>query len=415
MSVPPDPPAPASLPAVASALRRTTETLAHALAAPGPAPEWSPLEWRMALAATALHGAGGLLAGTLRWHAPQLWTDFLQEQRAAIAAHVARGQQLLGQIDALARAAGLPLIILKGGALYAAGLYAPGERPMADLDLLAAEADTEACTRLLAQLDYAPAWTTWKHTVFESRRAPPPDAGLLGERATHPVKVEVHTMLREVLPVRAVDLTALAHREAAPPGVSPYPCAQLRLLHVLLHAAGSMIFRGLRLVNLVDIARLVRPFGAADWEALFGVAAATADPSLWWTYPPLKLADRYFGCVPAPVLARLERACPWPLRRAYRRATLADVSLSALWISAFPGIEWSHSLPEMGAYALRRLVPSRETRALRTTFASAIPQVLGGSWSYTSQSQRMLRWLLSRQPRQETLQPVRAALALAGP
>ena len=406
---------PAVLSAVATALRATTEALAHAVGGDATlAPDWSPFEWRIALASAALHGASGLLAGTPRWQAPQLWTDFLTQQRAAIAAHVSRGQELLGQIDAAARRTGLPLMALKGSALYAAGLYASGERPMADLDLLVAEVDTEACARLLTALGYERAWTTWKHTVFESRAQIASDPRALGEGAGHPLKVEVHTTLREVLPVRAVDLTALARCPPPAPGISTYPSDELRLLHVLLHAAGAMIHRGLRLVHLVDIARLVRPLTPPDWERLFATVKDTADPSLWWTYPPLQLANRYFDCVPAEILARLERACPWPLRRAYRRRRLTDVSLSALWISAFPGIEWSHSPMEMATYAARRLVPSRETRGLRATFANAIPEVHGGSWSQTSQAQRMLRWLLQRQPRQETLQPVRAALALPG-
>ncbi|MBV9344670.1 MAG: nucleotidyltransferase family protein [Gammaproteobacteria bacterium] len=401
-----------SLAAIAAALRQTTEALAAELGKPGtPTPAWSSFEWRIATAAVAIHGAGGLLAGAARWHGPPGWHAFLGQQRTAIEAHVARGRALLAQIDDRARAAGLRLRVLKGGALYAQGLYAPGERPMADIDLLTSEADLAACGGLLAQLGYRPGWTTWKHVVFESAAQRAPDARALGEQPGHPVKVELHTTLREVLPVRAVDLSALAQLDGVSAGVSGYPSAPLQVLHVLLHAAGSMIHRGLRLVHLTDIARLVRPLGAAGWDDLFRTAAATRDPSLWWAYPPLSLANRYFHCVPAEILARLERATPGALRQAVHKATLTDVSLSALWIQAFPGIEWSRSLRERAGYALRRVVPSRETRALRSTFAEIAPPVLGGRWSQTSQWRRIVRFALSRQPRQETLQPVHAALA----
>jgi hypothetical protein len=60
------------------------------------------------------------------------------------------------------------------------------------------------------------------------------------------------------------------------------------------------------------------------------------------------------------------------------------------------------------------LRPSAETRALREAFAQSQPLVSGGEWADTSQGRRIVRWLLARQPRQETLQPVRAALG-SGP
>jgi hypothetical protein len=86
------------------------------------------------------------------------------------------------------------------------------------------------------------------------------------------------------------------------------------------------------------------------------------------------------------------------------------VSLSYLWVSAFPGIEWSRSLREAGQYALARLLPSAETRALRRSYAAAQPLVSGGTWAQTSQTHRIARYLLSRPARQETIQPVLRAL-----
>jgi hypothetical protein len=144
---------------------------------------------------------------------------------------------------------------------------------------------------------------------------------------------------------------------------------------------------------------------------LFEHAAATADPTLWWAFPPLTLVNRYYRCVPEGVLARLASGCRWPLRSASRRRLLSDVSLSYLWVSAFPGIEWSRSFSELTAYAAVRVRPRTETLALRQAFARAQPLVNGGEWAATSQGRRIVRWLLARQPRQESLQPVRASLA----
>ena len=160
-----------------------------------------------------------------------------------------------------------------------------------------------------------------------------------------------------------------------------------------------------------DIARLIQGMSEADWDELFRQAAVSADPSLWWAYPPLLLTDRYFGCVPRAVLERLASACHWQLRRAYRRRVLSDVSLSHLRISAFPGIEWGRSLRERLAYAAVRVRPQSETLALRETVAEVQPLISGGEWAHTSQGRRIVRWLLARQPRQESLNPVRISLA----
>ena len=61
----------------------------------------------------------------------------------------------------------MPLIALKGAALHAHKIYAPGERPMADLDLLVAESDTARAAQLLTELGFHPGHLTWKHQAFE--------------------------------------------------------------------------------------------------------------------------------------------------------------------------------------------------------------------------------------------------------
>ena len=120
-----------------------------------------------------------------------------------------------------------------------------------------------------------------------------------------------------------------AHVAGAPqPGINDYASRSAMLLHILLHASGTLLGRTARLLHLHDIARLTATMGPADWDELFRQAQGSSDPQLWWAYPPLLLSDRYFGCVPRAVLERLGRACHWQLRRAYRRRTLSDVSLS---------------------------------------------------------------------------------------
>jgi len=156
-----------------AALRKTTEALATELARPREAaPEWSEFEWRVARATATMHGVSPLLAGVLRWRGPAGWPQFLSEQRAQTARRQERMSELLHLIDVRARACGIALMGLKGTALHAIGLYAAGERPMADIDLLAHEKDSERVARLLEALGFRETYATWKHRVFEPREAP---------------------------------------------------------------------------------------------------------------------------------------------------------------------------------------------------------------------------------------------------
>jgi hypothetical protein len=394
---------------VRAALAKTTEVLAHELGRPGSAvPDWSDMEWQVAKAVSAIHGVSGLLAQSLRWRGPDHWHAFLAEQKEQVAARLPRIQALLGLLDSGTRERGIPCVALKGAALHARGIYAPGERPMADVDLLVREADASRAAALLESIGFRAGVVTWKHRVFNPVNARIP--ARLGESAREDIKIEMHGAVREILPLRPVDITQLVFPPSAPAGMNDYATPAALLLHMLLHGSGAMIGRALRLLHLNDMHRLTRGMSVADWEELFRLAALTKDPSLWWAFPPLALTNRYFGGIPDAVLVRMAAGSPWLLRRLYRRRTLSQVSLSYLWVSAFPGIEWSQSLGEMSAYAARRIVPSRETVALRVAYAEALPLVTGGKWAYTSQARRILRWLLARQPRQETIQSVRAVL-----
>src|SRR5690606_20060321 len=94
-----------------------------------------------------------------------------------------------------------------------------------------------------------------------------------------------------------------------------------------LHAAGSICYRGLRLLNLNDIARLSALMTRADWDEFLRLGFRQ-ERALWWAYPPLALTARYFGTIPERVLAHELLACPQRLKRMTRRQTLSEVSLS---------------------------------------------------------------------------------------
>jgi hypothetical protein len=396
------------LSAVQARLHRITETLAADLGDPAAEPpKWSELEWRLAPAVAAMHGISPLLAGALRWQGPPHWASFLAEQRRHALLRQQRIEELLATIDERARSAGVALVALKGAALQMAGLYGAGERPMADLDLLVSPADAQAAVAVLLALSYRDAGTTWKHQGFD-----PPNAerrGILGEHADNPIKIDLHHRISERLPLALTDLTDIVFPPHAQPGLNGYPRAASMMAHVLAHAAGTMTCRGLRLIQLCDIERLARRMTDADWADLGRLHGD--DRRLWWAAPPLMLAARYFpDAVPHDVLARLERDCPWMLRRVVHRRTLADFSYSHLYIDPMPGIIWARSAPQALRYLGSRVFPTREQRTQMQVAARTGPWSAEPQWHQQSQTRRILQWLSSRPARTESLQPVRAAL-----
>jgi len=394
---------------VQAALGRITEALATGLgcAAAG-RPEWSELEWRLAPAVAAIHGISPLLAEALPRQGPPHWASFLAEQRRHTLLRQRRIAELLARIDERARSAGIAIVALKGAALQMAGVYAAGERPMADLDLLVHPADVEAAVAVLLALEYHDAGTTWKHQGFD-----PPGAdrrSVLGEHADNPIKIDLHHRICERLPLTPTDLTDLVYPPHAQPGLNGYPRAAMLLAHVLAHAAGSMTHRGLRLIQLCDIARLAQHLSDADWEEVLRLHGPGR--RLWWAAPPLSLTARYFpGTIPRAVLAQLERACPWVLRQVTRRRRLADFSYSHLYIDPIPGLIWARSPAQALRYVGSRVFPSREQRTQMQVVARTGPWSEEPLWHRQSQIRRILQWLSARPTRTESLQPVRAALS----
>jgi len=397
--------------AVQAALHRITESLAAGLDDPdaGP-PAWSELEWRLAPAVAAMHGISALLAGVPRWQGPPHWASFLADQRQHTLLRQQRIEELLATIDERSRSAGIAMVALKGAALLMGGVYAAGERPMADLDLLVRPADGETAVAVLLALSYRDAGTTWKHQSFD-----PPNAerrALLGEHADNPIKVDLHHRISERLPLTLTDLTDIVFPPHAQPGLNGHPRAAALMAHVLAHAAGAMTFRGLRLIQLCDISRLARHMSAADWEEL--VRLHGRNRRLWWAAPPLALAARYFpDTIPDGVLAHLERGCPWVLRQAVRRRKLADFSYSHLYIDPIPGLIWARSPGQALRYVGSRVFPSREQRTQMEVASKTGPVSAEPQWQRQSQARRILQWLSSRPIRTQSLQPVRAALSRA--
>jgi hypothetical protein len=391
-------------------LRKVTERLANELSKPTDvAPGWSDFEWQLARAVTAMHGVSPLLATHLKWEGPPGWKPFLTAQRAHVASRHRRIEKLLSQLDARAREENITLVGLKGAALHALGLYRAGERPMADVDLLVHPKQAQRAGEVLESLGFAQAFANWKHKVFmpEVRDT----HAQMGEHTRNYLKIELHERIAEILPLRARDVTESVYPRSPHPGLNAYPSRAALLIHLLIHAASAMAYRALRLLHLHDIALVSARMSNTDWDELLAFDRNADGP--WWALPPLQLTARYYdAAVPTPVLDALAEHCQWHLRRLARHQSLSDVSLSYLWIEAFPGIGWSRSLSEVMEYAASRLRPDKETLDLRKILAQTEVAPSQSPWSHSSQGQRMLRWLTSRQARADTMHAVRVALAL---
>jgi hypothetical protein len=397
--------------AIRSALLKSTEHLQRELYQPTDvAPVWTEFEWRVAKASAAMQGISSLLYGKLRWSGPELWRRFLREQRDQGIVRHCRVEGLVDAVNTEARKRGVALMALKGAALYARGIYAAGERPMADVDLLVHERDAAAAEELLDACNYILLFSNARHKVFSSRIANAVAEGRLGEHAEDPIKVELHTQVSECLPVESVNITALLHSSKGHPGIHSYPSSALLMLHLLLHAASNMRARALRGIQLHDISLLGLRFKERDWEELLSVCPNNA--TLWWAFAPLILTSRYYPkAVPTDVLSSLKMKSRALLRRVAARHVLTDVSWSNATIQAFPGIEWSRNPPEALRFMGQRLWPSLKSRLELKKAVDTIPDGFSVPWYGISHGSRIVRWIVSKPPRVQTLLSVRAALA----
>jgi len=391
---------------VKAGLSRATEALALELARPGTeTPAWDGIQWRLASAVAAAHGVSPVLSGRCRWqHTP--WQRFLRDQHAHVECRQRHIKAMLKRIDADARAAGLAVVALKGSALQAMGLYAQGERPMADIDLLVRESDAGAAGAMLQAIGYEEAYAQWKHRVFKPADSQPVPG--LGEHWDMPVNIELHVRIQERLPVSVADVTGRVYPADARPGLNGYASTGGLMSHLLLHAAGSICNRNLRLMHLHDIALLCAAMTADGWREVDG---GRDDGSFWWALPPLRMVDRYYpGAVPGDVLARFARQCPLLLRTFSRRQTMTRVSCSELWLHPLAGMEWSRSAGDAGRYLKNRIRPSQETIQERDDMVRTQLWLQGQRWPTMSLGRRALRWLTRPVPRMDMLYAVRAAM-----
>jgi hypothetical protein len=391
-------------------LREITEVLAHELTVPSKSPpDWTDFQWRIARAVAVMQGVAPLLAKQTQWPNSTSWHRFLCEQETHVASRHLRIEELLAEINVRAQKAGVALLALKGAALHSIGVYAAGERPMADIDLLVCDSERPASRQILSDCGFELTFANSRHEVFEPRSRPLLSAEY-GEHRDNPLKIELHSSIRERLPVTEIDITQFLFPLASGCGIRPYRSSASLMMHLLLHAAGNMRAHALRHIQLLDIARLSVRLDGSDWETL--LSARPSNQPMWWAAPPLIMTARYFPTVvPESVIRILENECTWLLRVRARRLRLADISWSNVRIYALPGIEWCRGAADIFEFIKARAIPDREIRAnlrhvdVHDASSSTVP------WYGISQTARILRWVFSRPPRVQTLTAVRSALA----
>jgi hypothetical protein len=199
------------------------------------------------------------------------------------------------------------------------------------------------------------------------------------EHSDNPLRIEVHPRISEELPFSHVDITSTIWPADARPGINRYASLAALMRHNLLHAAGNMRARVLRLVQLHDIASVARMLSSEDWRELLD-HRGEAD-SAWWLYPPLAFAQRYLpGAVPIEVLRRARAACPRLLRWRTAHQDLYQVSWSNPRIEALPGIEWARTPLEAARFARSRVFPSKIALREIADGANNQPGLLSVPW-----------------------------------
>jgi hypothetical protein len=397
---------------IEAALRCTTERLASEFSSPQEsAPSWTPFEWQIARAVASLQGITMLLPQHLRWLGPPSWQGFITTQCQLSRQRDTHIGATLMRVDDALRSAGIACVALKGSALRKLHLYRPGERPMGDIDLLARPADATRVEQALRSLDYIDAYRMRRHAVFEPRRRGAVTA--LGEHPENPLKIELHEVIAEPLPFRAVTITDSLWPDEPAPGLVAYPRARELMRHLLLHAAGNMRAHALRQLQLHDIGLLAAKLTEQDWRALLQTPESRGGS--WWMWPVLELTARYYPSIMTAHCEEFRERCPPLLRAASARNTLTEVSWSNLRIPAFPGLSWSRSPREAASFMRSRMFPAREALDELAKAEVIMPALRAVPWYGKNHLQRVLRWVFSRPPRVQTMCAVLEVISQSTP
>lgn len=273
-------------------------------------------------------------------------------------------------------AAGIDVLVLKGGALAETVYGNIAVRPLLDFDLLVQRERAAQAMATLADLGYG-------RTRIE------PHAGialrhenevLLHKQGPIEVLLELHWSLfdsphyQERLPM------AWFWESAVPGTIAGRPAAVLGAEAQLLHLCGHLMLhhRGDELLWLHDVAELLYANeGRMKWPQVLEMAAA-CDLILPLKHVVSSVAAAWGAPVPAGVLTRLATMAPSPAEaQVFSWLTATDRPvLERFWADLATMPNWSERL----SYALRQLFPSR--RYMRHRYGVRHPLLLPFTYPY---------------------------------
>lgn len=248
----------------------------------------------------------------------------------AIHRTIERGRRLAADRNAIRGAldaAGLEFIPIKGAWIADRAYPLPEARPMADTDLFVGPDGAAPTASALAALGFLPAETTWKHRVLRRAGDREPVAGVI-EHPDSPRPVELHAELRESF--RGIDgRPAVRRRDIGrlDAGAGALDDAT-QAAFVVMHASVGALGRSLRLVSLVDVARLAVVLPRDTWPAVLGLLPGPAGAR--FLFPALELARRDLGApLPAPCLSALREQVRAPLAEWVARQTVDGLGIAS--------------------------------------------------------------------------------------
>ena len=329
-------------------------------------PDWSSDTWEIFQVVCRVHGVAPLLYQKIRgavWLAEPTRT-WLAEQYTFNSQRIAKMQAELKEILAMFAQHNLPLMPLKGSILSAEYYQDPGQRPMADLDLLIRAGDFEASAYLLKQLGYEREVVHWKHIEFSK----PNNRQVVSTEVEHPANprnLELHLHCRETFGGPTLDLTGLMWQQATAGNLleerATLPADEALWLHLLVHATYHLWQGRGRLIHLIDLAH-VSSYVANSQEWLNKVDAR-------FTYPALAMQWRYLpGTLDEALLAGQQQRVSSGFRQWVDTLDLVNTSYlnpKAAGLYVAKALKFSEGRPGEILQALRfALLPSIEEIAL---------------------------------------------------
>lgn len=274
-------------------------------------------------------------------------------------------------------AIGLPVMLLKGGALVASGRCDPGRRPMDDVDLLVPYGRIdEALGALLPEgwrlqeEGHDPAFGMPGGGDFVGR-----SATLVTDRPAPGLEIDLHQLVSHFDYRPGADLPLWERSEEAMLGRAPVrvPCVADQIVLVCSHAATSVEATGQSTATLrwvADMAHLLRAAGPADWEAVLAEARRRHLGAM--LHDALALLDEVLDRpVPPALLRELWRS---------RRALEADQA-RALRVPPERRSRWTSLLIELDLYRrVRRpdLFDAPLPRVVASALRARLRKVAGG-------------------------------------